>query len=156
MSTGDRLADGTPVTRAGFWRRLSGYLLDALVIAVGWIIVALLLAAAMGRSDELVLIAFLLALPVAAVLYGLVAGSARSLGSAAAGIRTVRYADGSRVGSWRGAGRMLAATLLLPFVVLVWIFSALNGTPPLAPDSNPTRRYVVIDTRVRADTATGG
>lgn len=74
--------------------------------------------------------------------YGMVWGSAGSLGDHAAGMRSLKLADGSPAGAWRGGWRAIAWSFFPVFAVMA-IMSALGGDGGDSFDSS----YRTVDLR---------
>lgn len=96
---------------AGFWRRLGAYLIDFLVILVGWIVLSVILRA-LPRDAKLSLLSFLV-VAVGQWLYFAIGWSSAAqgtIGKQALGIK-VADLDGNRIGFGRATGRYFAQIL---------------------------------------------
>jgi uncharacterized RDD family membrane protein YckC len=103
---------------AGFWPRLGAYAIDWLIIAGGWVVVALIATA--GLSETLTTVAFLvLALFYWPIMWAFNGGA--TWGMQALDQRVVIHVDQSAIGPGRAVAREVAraalASLLLPSLV---------------------------------------
>jgi hypothetical protein len=144
-----RLGTGAVLQRGGGWRRTGAVAVDIVVGALLWALCYLVLV--LGTSSVTdgstgVAVAVLLGSFLAAVaVYGLLYGMRRTLGQALFGLRTVRTADGGRVGAWRGIWRMLGGALLVPLVPVLVVGLVVSASGYTVIDK--PRRYAVVSTR---------
>ncbi|WP_420179622.1 hypothetical protein [Paenarthrobacter sp. TA1.8] len=133
---------------AHFWGRV----LDALVFLVGYIILAVILAvvresmmnsgSALGYNDGLWLTLYVVLWFVGLFAYGMIWGSAGSVGDAAAGMRSVRIKNGTTAGAWLGGWRAICWSFF-PFFVVMLIASAVSG----GGDDTWDPKFAAIDRR---------
>ncbi|HEY8699928.1 MAG TPA: hypothetical protein VIM08_03025 [Arthrobacter sp.] len=125
------------VRKAG-WPHFWGRALDALVVTVAaGILMALLnslvqnlalgpLSLALLSSNGLFVAALAAIWFLVVFAYGMITGTAGSLGDAAAGMRSVRIADGTTSGAWLGGWRAVCWSFAPLYYVLAFA-SALGG-----------------------------
>jgi uncharacterized RDD family membrane protein YckC len=104
--------------RAGFWRRFAASLVDGIVLAIPYVILALILDAAL---------AYALSLAVDIAYFGYFEGGAsgQTLGKRALGIRVIDFRTGGPIGYGRGViryiGKIISSIpLLLGFLWMLW------------------------------------
>ena len=143
-----RFRDGSPHVRATRWRRFLAWLVDAVVMVLGLVVVLVILVGvdrAANVSDAtmgLAMIAFVFVMPL---LYGgLCFRDGRALGGVLTGTRLVRSADGGRIGG-RAPWVMLARTFLPPPLLFVVLLIGALGGGGTAPGGSDVR--VNVDTR---------
>ncbi len=117
---------------AHFWGRV----LDAVVFLVGYVILAAIAAVVresmmtngslLGYNDGFWLTLYIVLWFVGLLVYGMIWGTAGSVGDAAAGMRSVRIKDGTTAGAWLGGWRAICWSFF-PFFVVMVIASALSG-----------------------------
>ncbi|MDI2035099.1 RDD family protein [Paenarthrobacter nitroguajacolicus] len=117
---------------AHFWGRV----LDAIVFLVGYVILAAIAAvvresmmnsgSSLGYNDGLWLTLYIVLWFVGLFIYGMIWGTAGSVGDAAAGMRSVRIKDGTTAGAWLGGWRAICWSFF-PFFVVMVIAAALSG-----------------------------
>ncbi|TVU58252.1 RDD family protein [Paenarthrobacter nitroguajacolicus] len=117
---------------AHFWGRA----LDALVFLVGYVVLAVIAVMAresmmnsgsmLGFNDGFWLTLYVVLWFVGLFAYGMIWGTAGSVGDAAAGMRSVRIKDGTTAGAWLGGWRAICWSFF-PFFVVMVIASALSG-----------------------------
>ncbi|MDR6988704.1 hypothetical protein J2Y66_003208 [Paenarthrobacter nitroguajacolicus] len=133
---------------AHFWGRV----LDAVVFLVGYVILAAIAAvvresmmnsgSALGFNDGLWLTLYVVLWFVGLFVYGMIWGTAGSVGDAAAGMRSVRIKDGTTAGAWLGGWRAICWSFF-PFFVVMVIASALSG----GGDDTWDPKFAAIDRR---------
>lgn len=117
------LANLVVVVEARRRNALLAWFLDSLVL---WVVAAATFVGAAASTDAVsAALLALTAVPVGAFCYGLTTAHRRSLGQLAAGTRTVRHADGTVPGFWRGGWVMLLRTVLLPIFFAFYLWSEL-------------------------------
>lgn len=117
---------------AHFWGRA----LDALVFLVGYVVLAVIAVmvresmmnsgSMLGFNDGFWLTLYVVLWFVGLFAYGMIWGTAGSVGDAAAGMRSVRIKDGTTAGAWLGGWRAICWSFF-PFFVVMVIASALSG-----------------------------
>ncbi|MCP1411784.1 RDD family protein [Paenarthrobacter sp. A20] len=117
---------------AHFWGRV----LDAVVFLVGYVILAAIAAVVresmmtngslLGYNDGFWLTLYIVLWFAGLLVYGMIWGTAGSVGDAAAGMRSVRIKDGTTAGAWLGGWRAICWSFF-PFFVVMVIASALSG-----------------------------
>lgn len=117
---------------AHFWGRV----LDAIVFLAGYAVLAVVLAvvrnsmmtsgSALAYNDGLWVALYVILWFVGLFVYGMIWGTAGSVGDAAAGMRSVRIKDGTTAGAWLGGWRAICWSFF-PFFVVMVIASALSG-----------------------------
>ncbi|SDW96414.1 RDD family protein [Arthrobacter sp. cf158] len=117
---------------AHFWGRV----LDALVFLVGYVILAAIAAVVresmmnsgslLGFNDGFWLTLYVVLWFVGLFVYGMIWGTAGSVGDAAAGMRSVRIKNGTTAGAWLGGWRAICWSFF-PFFVVMLIASAISG-----------------------------
>ncbi|MCT9872040.1 hypothetical protein [Paenarthrobacter aurescens] len=117
---------------AHFWGRV----LDAVVFLVGYVILAAIAAVVresmmtngslLGYKDGFWLTLYIVLWFVGLFAYGMIWGTAGSVGDAAAGMRSVRIKNGTTAGAWLGGWRAICWSFF-PFFVVMVIASALSG-----------------------------
>ncbi|MGJ3190684.1 hypothetical protein [Paenarthrobacter sp. FR1] len=115
-----------------FWGRA----LDALVFLVGYVVLAVIAVmvresmmnsgSMLGFNDGFWLTLYVVLWFVGLFVYGMIWGTAGSVGDAAAGMRSVRIKDGTTAGAWLGGWRAICWSFF-PFFVVMVIASALSG-----------------------------
>jgi uncharacterized RDD family membrane protein YckC len=116
-------ADGTQYVPAGEWARAWAWLVDAVVVMLGFLAGVAVIGVtdnAQGLSGGVIVLgvgALVVGVPL---LYGLCYTNGRALGALLTGTRLVRLHDGGRIGA-KGPWAMLIRTLLLPLAVLAVI-----------------------------------
>lgn len=115
-----------------FWGRA----LDALVFLVGYVVLAVIAVmvresmmnsgSMLGFNDGFWLTLYVVLWFVGLFAYGMIWGTAGSVGDAAAGMRSVRIKDGTTAGAWLGGWRAICWSFF-PFFVVMVIASALSG-----------------------------
>jgi hypothetical protein len=117
---------------AHFWGRV----LDAVVFLVGYVILAAIAAvlresmvnsgSLLGFNDGFWLTLYVVLWFVGLFVYGMIWGTAGSVGDAAAGMRSVRIKNGTTAGAWLGGWRAICWSFF-PFFVVMVIASAISG-----------------------------
>ncbi|MGF4044409.1 hypothetical protein ACX800_18110 [Paenarthrobacter nitroguajacolicus] len=133
---------------AHFWGRA----LDAVVFLVGYMVLAVIAAvvreammnsgSALGYNDGLWLTLYVVLWFVGLFAYGMIWGSAGSVGDAAAGMRSVRIKNGTTAGAWLGGWRAICWSFF-PFFVVMLIASAVSG----GGDDTWDPKFAAIDRR---------
>jgi len=133
---------------AHFWGRV----LDAIVFLVGYAILAVIAAvvresmmdsgSALGYNNGFWLTLYAVLWFVGLFAYGMVWGTAGSVGDAAAGMRSVRIKDGTTAGPWLGGWRAICWSFF-PFFVVMVIAAALSG----GGDDTWDPKFAAIDRR---------
>jgi len=91
-----------------------------------------------GTGAVVITVALMIVLPL---LYGWCYADGRALGARLAGTRSVRVADGRRIGPWKAGWAMLVRTLLLPFIFWVALGEVTDiGEVRVSIDESATRR----------------
>ncbi len=106
---------------AGWWRRLSAWLLDWIILMTLASVVSVPLAITVGETSGDTVVSFLL-LPFYFAYFALLNGRGQTLGKRALGIRVVDAKTGEPIGGGRGAAReairlACSALLLVPFMI---------------------------------------
>ena len=117
---------------AHFWGRV----LDALVFVAGYCVIAVVVAVArnammnsgslLAFNDGFWLALYVVLWFVGLFVYGMIWGTAGSVGDAAAGMRSVRIKNGTTAGAWLGGWRAVCWSFF-PFYLFMMIASALSG-----------------------------
>ncbi|UXM91876.1 hypothetical protein [Paenarthrobacter sp. JL.01a] len=133
---------------AHFWGRV----LDAIVFLAGYFILAAIAAvlresmmnsgSELGYNDGFWLVLYGVLWFVGLYVYGMIWGTAGSVGDAAAGMRSVRIKNGTTAGAWLGGWRAICWSFF-PFFVVMVIASALSG----GGDDTWDPKFVAIDRR---------
>lgn len=133
---------------AHFWGRV----LDAVVFLVGYVILAVIAAvlresmmnsgSALGYNDGFWLALYGVLWFVGLYIYGMIWGTAGSVGDAAAGMRSVRIKNGTTAGAWLGGWRAICWSFF-PFFVVMVIAAALSG----GGDDTWDPKFAAIDRR---------
>lgn len=143
-----RFRDGAPHVLATRWRRFLAWLVDAVVMLFGLVVVLVILAGVDRAVDAgsatmgFTMIGFLFVVPL---LYGaLCYRNGRALGGVVTGTQLVRFADGGPIGG-KAPWVMLGRTFLPPPVLLVVVLIGALGGGGNPPGGSVVR--VNIDTR---------
>ncbi len=124
--------DGRRYVRAGEWARLLAWVVDFVVVVVGFAIgvVALVMVDQQVALGNGVVAAGVLGLVFGLPLvYGMFYGNGRALGAVLTGTQLVRLKDGGRVGFW-GPWAMFVRLLLLPLLLIGVVFGGGGASPP--------------------------
>ncbi|UVJ39716.1 RDD family protein [Arthrobacter sp. CJ23] len=129
-------ATGAFYVRKAGWEHFWARALDAAVFVAAYGVVALLLAAVrsamfssgvqLALNDTFFLVLHAVLWFVGLFIYGMIWGTAGSVGDAAGGMRSVRTKDGTTAGAWLGGWRAVCWSFF-PFYVVVLVFSAFSG-----------------------------
>lgn len=134
---GDLYVDST--VGAALW----SWFVDSLLVngvAVGLGVTYFVSSSAVDRGTVAVVIAAVLMI-VLPLLYGWCYADGRALGARLAGTRSVRVADGGRIGVGKAGWAMLIRTLLLPFIFWVALGEVTDiGEVRVSIDESATRR----------------
>lgn len=134
---GGLYVDSTVAAALGAW------IVDSLIVNGTAVALGVTYALASGDPDSavgavLITLALLVVLPL---VYGWCYGDGRALGARLAGTRSVRKADGARIGLAKAGWAMLIRTLLLPFVFWVALGEETDiGEVRVSIDEAATRR----------------
>jgi uncharacterized RDD family membrane protein YckC len=104
--------------RAGFWRRFGAYLIDGILLAIPYVILAMIV-------EDVLAYALYLALSIAYFGYFEGGESGQTLGKRALGIRVIDFRAGGPIGFGRGALRYIGKILsgipiALGFLWMLW------------------------------------
>lgn len=131
-----RFRDGAPHVLATRWRRFLAWLVDAVAMLLGLLVVIVIMAGVSDAADlpdaTMGLIAFGFVFVVPLLYGGLFYRNGRALGGVVTGTQLVRIADGGPIGGkapWVMLGRTFLPPPLLLVVVLIGALGG-AGTPP--------------------------
>jgi uncharacterized RDD family membrane protein YckC len=104
--------------RAGFWRRFAAYLIDGILLAIPYVILALIV-------DAVLAYALYLALNIAYFGYFEGGATGQTLGKRALGIRVIDFRTGGAIGFGRGVIRYIGKIIsgipiALGFLWMLW------------------------------------
>jgi RDD family len=127
--------DGRRYVRAGEWARILAWVVDFVVVVIGFVIGVVVLVmvdqqVALGNGAVgLGVLGLVVGVPL---VYGMFYGNGRALGAVLTGTQLVRLKDGGRVGFW-GPWAMFVRLLLLPLIVIGAVVGSFGGggsSPP--------------------------